>query len=1015
MRNCYYRRGSQALQRAKGRELFGVVGIAASPLSDIEGIRDFQFDNGNHFILGMSVIVGAGRFRWAPVGTQSIGSFTDVGTVATALAGVQGLDMAHYRNRFYVFNGAAAADGELNTNFVIYGSATSIAETPRGRQHGMLPVTQLPKITTTTGTFSQQTVTGYYDYWTTEVAKIRTDDADLLLESAFGGNNGQTVFVNASSVVPIIPRPTFRNSIGNRWRVYRSPKKEKQLDPGFPIGFMIADLPITTASHNDTALTATAGQFLPVSVNSGTNKFADWANPTNLTASGGGFATMANAAQFINGRQGVYGFPFSAIAGHIVGIEVELAGFVSAGTAPCPITVRLGPNRGANGAFVGQVIQFEKSSSGARVTGGYFASKHGLISATASGALTTLTLGGPTDRWFNSTEIGITDADLNSGTVMAVLEHSTVNTTMAVDYVKMKIYYSGSSDTAVVFPSVVYSFGDVTSQVAKNHPPPSATTGVVFQDSLVTNDVSNPSLLKYSYPGDPEAFPPTYYIDFETERNDVVTAIKVVNNRLVVGLNSSVWRVNYLPSERDASFDRGKAIESISTTFGCLKPSCATVFSPGGGSELMAFVSDHGVHVTDGDSFDTLTDNLDWRQIISAEATSYPICLINDRENHDLVLYYRNDSGVSGADQDTYFKLHFNYGKEHRLEDGSYKVSGPVHMRNYDGSNYAAPRSAWAIRQNGGNTVMFTGYGESPTSSQFVRATADLAVGNWKQSVASGSPNIYTMIDESEALGAVLDTDYIFVIDASAAATAYEAGMTQIAAGSVPNAVTGHFLSIRVRKTASILISDVVTVTMRIDAGADFFTRSITPLNSSFTTYRWELTVAERLAITDYTMIKLKFSVASSSSSGQQFQVSWAQLEVPGRGATGPGAGAIYMETGQSIPSADPAMSFSTRRMYLSGLGGEWKLQELYGYMSSQRGHPVLSYTARSTVTNSPGEVAVEAPDFTLSGEVMHKVHFQQAGEGIAIEMNTIADHNDAAFEYLMIEGEDFGDESQVG
>ena len=45
-------------------------------------------------------------------------------------------------------------------------------------------------------------------------------------------------------------------------------------------------------------------------------------------------------------------------------------------------------------------------------------------------------------------------------------------------------------------------------------------------------------LIRYSYPGDPDAFPPTYFLDFETPHNDRVTNIKVVNSRLIVMLRT---------------------------------------------------------------------------------------------------------------------------------------------------------------------------------------------------------------------------------------------------------------------------------------------------------------------------------------------------------------------------------------------------------------------------------------------------------------------------------------------
>jgi len=108
---------------------------------------------------------------------------------------------------------------------------------------------------------------------------------------------------------------------------------------------------------------------------------------------------------------------------------------------------------------------------------------------------------------------------------------------VAVDYVKATVYYAGTVDSVVPFPAVAYTFGDIIAQVAKNGPAPSSSTGDLFEDQLVVNDVSNPALIRWSYPGDPEAFPATYYLDFETRQNDRVTNIKVVNGRLIIMLD----------------------------------------------------------------------------------------------------------------------------------------------------------------------------------------------------------------------------------------------------------------------------------------------------------------------------------------------------------------------------------------------------------------------------------------------------------------------------------------------
>jgi hypothetical protein len=248
----------------------------------------------------------------------------------------------------------------------------------------------------------------------------------------------------------------------------------------------------------------------------------------------------------------------------------------------------------------------------------------------------------------------------------------------------------------------------------------------MFQDSLVVNDLSDPSLIRYSYPGSPESFPASYYLNFETRENDAVKMIRVVNNRLIVGLQTSLWRVNYLPSERDATFDRGKATECITKSYGVVNPMCCCTFTPDGASEQLAFVSNQGIHYTDGYNFTSLTDGVDWRtDCLSTASTSTPIALINDKESCILRFYYRNDA----LTPETYMCLPLCYGAGHWV-NGQAKVGGLLHMRNYHAATiaYAPLKSAWQAERSNGSVDFLFGYGVQ-TNNGTTNATATGAGG----------------------------------------------------------------------------------------------------------------------------------------------------------------------------------------------------------------------------------------------------------------------------------------------
>jgi hypothetical protein len=810
MKNMVYRNGGQSLERATGRQVFGVVSAATAAA----GLRDMHFDNGDHYLIGMA----GTKYRIAPMGDT--GTFADLATIASGTS----LEVVQYRNRFFLMNGAVAQTSSIGTNVVSYLSATSAGTPPTTRSHGLLPVVAAPNVTTATGAFSQS-VTGYYEYWTTEVVRFTQDGVTQKLESAFSSDNGvSTVFVSTTGVRPTIQQPTIQNSSTTHWRIYRSPKKDLYSDKEFPTGFMIAELGTGVSAHADTSVVSSASS-LPGSVNT-SGGFFGFASASSMLTDNGVYASGTPVSGVMGGSfpvtQGLYGFSLSSVAGSIKGIAVEIQGYVSAGSGPIPITAYIGV-RLSDGMFDNGIIAY------------LGAGKSGTISSTNSASPDTITLGGSTDRWNNTAGSLFVDTDFSGSNFMVVLETSKPSTSVGIDYIKLYVYYAASVDTTVVYPTVVYTFGDITSQVSKNGPPPSSSTGDLFQDSMVVNDVSNPSLLRYSFPGEVESFPSTYYLEFETRENDQIRHIRVVNNRLIVGLDTSLWRVNYLPSERDSSFDRGKATEMISRSVGIVNPMCACTFTIDGETEQLAFVSYKGIHTTDGYNFITRSKNQTWRNYIPLTSTAYPIALLNDPENRSLRMFYRNDANGN----ETYLCLHMSYDPKNIDSEGNFKVSGPVHMRNFDSGSgtYASLESAWAVPRSNGNTGIYVGYGGT----------------------------------------------------ASAA-----------------------------------------------------------------------------------------------------------------------GAGSVYFETGTAMPANDTTFGYTGRRIYRSGMSGEWMLDDLYGYVGSYSGSPLLTYTFSGVKTNDSGATVRGSKSITLKGQNLHKVTPKVQCEGLQISM-VASGSGTFATELLILGSTDYG------
>jgi len=728
-RNFVYLGGSPAIYRSWGRDAFGVTTAVGQNTLNVNGLRDAQFDGGDHILIALAS---------ASLLTATVGDTGTFGVLASGLPGVGSqLEAVQYRNRFYLMPGISST-ATIGTNYALYVSATGASIPASTRQHGMSPVISTPTVTTTAGTFSQ-TVTGkYWDYWTTEIAKYQADGGTDSLESTFAGKP-HTQWVSAVGVVPIIQMPTIVNPITTHWRIYRSPFKEAAVDPGYPVGYMIAENPATgtgeVTSVGDTSVNSNTGWLYPANANGvgdSATFFSEWASAASAYTDNGVYASASSTfVAIVNPVQnGFYGFNFGGFGGTVNGLEIQVQAYISGGSAShpqVPLSIWIAPNRQTNGNVdVPKPALLELLTLGH--IGRYAAKSSTMLTATAAGSPQTLVVGGATDRWFPAAYIRpLNSSDFNAN-LMVIVGITTPGVTVGVDYVAARAYYNGSLDSTVQFPTVVYTFGDEVLQVGKNGTPPSSSTGDMFQDSLVVNDLSDNSLIRYSYPGSPESFPSSYYLNFETRENDAVKMIRVVNNRLIVGLQTSLWRVNYLPSERDATFDRGKATECITRSYGVVDPMCCCAFTPDGASEQLAFVSNQGIHYTDGYNFTTLTDGVDWRtDVLSTNSgvTSTPIALINDKENCILRFYYRNDA----LTPETYMCLPLCYGAGH-WANGQAKVGGLLHMRNYHAAStaYAPLKSAWQVERSNGGVDFLFGYGVQ-TNNGTTNATATGAGG----------------------------------------------------------------------------------------------------------------------------------------------------------------------------------------------------------------------------------------------------------------------------------------------
>jgi hypothetical protein len=172
----------------------------------------------------------------------------------------------------------------------------------------------------------------------------------------------------------------------------------------------------------------------------------------------------------------------------------------------------------------------------------------------------------------------------------------------------------------------------------KNGPPPIAETGDVFDDSLVLNDISSRTSIVWSYPREFHAFPPLNRAYIPSRPGEHVTFIRRLGVQLLVGTTDSVWNFSWLPRPDDASFQRERGKEQILGAHGIVGPLAGCIFSYGRGLRL-AYVSYYGIHITDGLSWDDISDDLDFDSVIE-RAYLHKSALIDNPSKYRLEWYF---------------------------------------------------------------------------------------------------------------------------------------------------------------------------------------------------------------------------------------------------------------------------------------------------------------------------------------------------------------------------------------
>lgn len=634
--NAYYLPHDPAIHKVKGRTKYNAVALGTA--GNVKGLRYLEFDDSTAIVAAHeSDDIHLSAFS-AETGTFA--SLTPISNVGSG----QSMDSVHYGNKHYLLIGAG------QNQVVKTGGAT--------RAQGMIPVPELTTApTVTAGAWSTALGTGFFHFLVTEVI-IDTLTGDEL-ESAFTGTPLSVQITTVGSQQVTVTRSTLSNTLATNWRVYMAGPTTAETPIPLLSDFRLVaeqDIANTTVTVGNQALTA--GR-LPTA---NTTQVAGWATVSNVfsnTDNAGMTTATFPASEYLRT------FGFSGISGTITGFEVairfKMTGFFpkvfGVGSNSPKLILDLTHN-GTN-FFPGNSTTYVLARLIQGVTNGYV----------------TLIMGDPYNLWGRSSW-ALADVNANASFGIRLVygeEYSGTNATLNVDWVKIAVHSTGSARPVNLegrpFRVVTVAEAGIVTVYPADMPPPTASTGDIFEGQLILNDVQDTSMLRASLPDEVESFPGPYFVNFETKERDEITLVRRVGNKMVVALTHQLYRLNYFPRETDAEFDRGRCFEAISESHGIVGPMAGTLFSPDGGPLLLGYVSHDGLHATDAYQTKALNKDLDWRTTVTGSSLNTSM-LVNFPILEQLWLYY-TISGVNKA-------LVFHYNTQHRREDGSFKVTGPV-------------------------------------------------------------------------------------------------------------------------------------------------------------------------------------------------------------------------------------------------------------------------------------------------------------------------------------------------
>lgn len=680
--DAVYHPNDPAIHRGPGRTEYipasGTVDIATK----IKGLNYLQFDNNldgdsDSYIIAYIRDTLQDEYHHSVFSSRS-GTFTQteigVGDGPT-------LDAVHYRNRYYLLNG--------NIGKVANRVFKAAKGAPTTRRHGLvaagLDPSEDPTITTAAGSWPLDEVfwgVGRFFFWTTEVIDPGGTDE---LESAF---TGEPPFIdlqkNGAGVIPFdvtvsrhatLSNPGAAGATEIRFYMAKASLFQSWDNSLLTRGHRVGTAGVSGTPTND-AITLTdsfawvgpSQAPLTAEVDSGTVGVVD-----NVKVKDGSTATIVDPTN--TGVIDIYDYGFSLPGGTTVqGVKVYIRWKGSAALGHSRIQCQLGLDLDTGSPTLSAVKTFN----------------------IGAGDFETHIQGDPGDTWgLTLNDVNTTDAQ-GFGVRLTVNQLSAFSTsTTEIDSVDIRLITANIPTIGPNYPVTSVQISNVTFIGHSNLPPPTASTGDIYEGQLVINNVENPLEFVWSLPLQPDYFPQFYKMTIPTKMLDNVKVIRRVGDILVVWREHSIYRINFLPRNTDPEFDTGRAFEELSGDHGGISTQSVTIFTPPVGPTMACYASSRGLHITDGAQVIDIGQDLDWPNTVDVPSLASAV-LINYPTRYQIWFYY--DSG-GGGENDKVLVIHYHPSLQ--KADNSFPITGPL--------NYVSGACA-AVGRLGPEYVLLTGH-----------------------------------------------------------------------------------------------------------------------------------------------------------------------------------------------------------------------------------------------------------------------------------------------------------------